>query len=141
MMKDLFSTIKCSLAEPPVAAVTGDTAFVSEVLDTRDFGSAVFVGIFGSIADADVSFTVLVEHSDASGSGFAAVDDVHLNGTEALAAPLFSDDNKVIKIGYVGPKRYVRVTVTPANNSGNIFFAAAWIQGHPRKGPLTTQVV
>ena len=140
MLVDLHNNIKCSLAEPPVAAVTNDTAYVSEVLDTANFGSAEFVGILGSVADSDATLTVLVEHSDASGSGFAAVDDAHLLGVEAMGLN-FDSDNKVFKIGYVGPKRYVRVTVTPANNTGNIFFAAVWIQGHPRVGPQSTQVV
>mgnify|MGYP001616821121 CR=1 FL=1 len=36
------------LAEPPVAAVTDNTAYVSTILDTANYGSAEFVGIFGS---------------------------------------------------------------------------------------------
>ena len=141
MMKDLASNIKCSLAEPPVAAVTDNTPFVSAILDTAGFGSAVFVGIFGTNADADATFTVLVEDGNVSNlSDNAAVADEHLVGVEAMSLD-FADDNKVFKIGYVGPKRYVRVTITPANNTGNIFFAGVWIQGHPRKAPQSTQVV
>ena len=142
MMKDLASNIKCSLAEPPVAAQTDNTAIVSSILDTAGFGSAVFVGILGTNTDADVTFTVLVEDGDNSSlTDNAAVDDIHLVGVEAMGLD-FADDNKVFKIGYIGPKRYVRVTVTPANNAaGNIFFAACWIQGHPRKAPQSTQVV
>lgn len=141
MMKDLHNEIKCSLAEPPVAAVTDNTAFVSSILDTAGFGSAEYVGILGTNTDADVTFTVLVEDGDESDlSDNAAVADEHLLGVEAMGLD-FADDNKVFKIGYIGPKRYVRVTVTPANNTGNIFFAAAWIQGHPRVAPQSTQVV
>lgn len=142
MMLDLHNQIKCSLAEPPVAAQTDNTAIVSTILDTAGFGSAEFVGIFGTNTDADVTFTVLVEDGNDSGlSDNAAVDDIYLLGVEAMGLD-FADDNKVFKIGYIGPKRYVRVTVTPANNgAGNIFFAAAWIQGHPRVSPQSTQVV
>ncbi len=141
MMHDLHNNIKCSLAEPPVAAVTDDTAFVSSILDTANFGSAEFVGIFGTNTDANATFTVLVEDGDNSSlTDNAAVDDVFLLGVEAMSLD-FADDNSVFKIGYIGPKRYVRVTVTPSGNSGNIFFAGIWIQGHPRKGPLSTQVV
>lgn len=141
MMKDLASNIKCSLAEPPVAAVTNDTPYVSAILDTAGFGSAVFVGILGTNTDANATFTVLVEDGDNSSlTDNAAVDDVHLVGVEAMGLD-FADDNKVFKIGYVGPKRYVRVTVTPSGNTGDIFFAAVWIQGHPRKAPQSTQVV
>jgi hypothetical protein len=141
MLKDLHNNIKCSLAEPPVAAVTNDTAYVSTILDTADFGSATFVGILGTNTDADATFTVLFEDGDNSSlTDNAAVADEHLLGVEAMSLD-FADDNKVFKISYIGPKRYVRVTVTPANNTGNIFFAGIWIQGHPRKGPQSTQVV
>lgn len=141
MMRDLHNSIKASLAEPPVAAVTNDTAYVSTILDTAGYGSAEFVGIFGTNTDANVTFTVLVEDGDdASLSDNAAVDDAYLLGVEAMGLD-YDDDNKVFKIGYVGPKRYVRVTVTPSGNTGNIFFAAVWLQGHPRVYPQSTQVV
>lgn len=141
MMKDLHNNIKCSLAEPPVAAVTNDTAYVSAILDTAGFGSAEYVGVLGTNTDANATFTVLVEDGDDSGlSDGAAVADAHLLGVEAMSLD-FADDNKVFKIGYVGPKRYVRVTVTPSGNTGDIFFAAVWVQGHPRKAPQSTQVV
>lgn len=142
LLDTLHNQVKYSRGISPVAAVTNDTAFVSQILDTANFGSAEFIWIAGSIADADVTFTLLVEHGDdASLTDAAAVDDVHLLGTEASAAPLLSSDNKVGKIGYIGPKRYVRVTITPANNTGNIFLAGIWAQGNPRKGPQSTQIV
>lgn len=142
MRADLFNNIKVSQAEPPIAARTDNTAIVSTILDTAGFNSAVFVGNFGTNTDADVTFTVLVEDGDDSSlSDAAAVADVHLHGVEAMGLD-FADDDKVFKIGYCGPKRYVRVTITPANNgAGNIFFAAVWVQGHPRKSPQSTQVV
>ena len=140
-MRDLHNQIKCSLAEPPVAAVTNDDPYVSAILDTQDFDSAEFVGIFGTNTDANATFTVLFEDGNDSGlSDNAAVADADLLGVEAMGLD-FADDNKVFKIGYKGSKRYLRVTVTPSGNTGNIFFAAARIQGHPRTLPQTTQVV
>lgn len=142
MLLDLHNNIKCSRGISPAAATTDNTAFVSQICDTANFGSCEFVFIVGSIADADVSFTVLVEDGDnASLTDNAAVNDVFLLGTEAGAAPGYADDNKVFKIGYIGPKRYVRVTITPANNTGNIFLAGVWVQGHPRVGPQSAQKV
>lgn len=143
MRADLHNNIKCSLAEPPVAALTNaNTPFVSTILDTAGFDSAEYVGILGTNTDADVTFTVLVEDGDVSTlTDNAAVADAHLLGIEAMGLN-YDSDNKVFKIGYIGPKRYVRVTVTPvANGAGDVFFAAAWIQGHARKGPQSTQVV
>jgi hypothetical protein len=114
---------------------------VSSILDTANFGSAEFVGVFGAIADADVTFTVLVEDGDnAALADNAAVDDAFLLGVEAMSLR-YDSDNKAFKIGYIGPKRYVRVTITPTNNTGNIYLAGVWVQCHPRKAPQSTQVV
>lgn len=149
---DLHNRIKFSRGISPIAAVTDNTAFVSQILDTNGFESTEFVGQMGSIADVDVTFVVLVEDGADSGlSDAAAVADAQLLGVEAGtvtagaavsgAAPGFADDNKTFKIGYVGANRYVRVTLTPAANSGNIFAAGIWVQSGSRKQPQSTQVV
>jgi hypothetical protein len=141
MPRDLFSEVKCSRALSPVAATTDNTAYVSQIVDTQNFDSTLFVGQLGSVADADTTLTVLVEDGNASNlSDNAAVDDAYLIGIEAMGLQ-FDSDNKTFKIGYKGLKRYVRVTITPANNTGNIFLAGVWIQGHARTSPQTTQVV
>lgn len=148
---DLHNRIKASRGISPAAATTDNTAFVSQIIDTDGFNSCEFVGILGSVADADVTFVVLVEDGNDSGlSDNAAVADQYLLGTEAGtvtagsalsgAAPGFADDNKTFKIGYKGPKRYVRVTITPAANTGNIFLAGIWLLGHPKRANQTTQV-
>lgn len=132
MPRDLSSEIKCSRGISPTAAVTDNTAFVSQIVDTQNYDSTVFVGQLGSVADADVTFTVLVEDGNDSGlSDNAAVADAYLIGVEAMGLQ-YDSDNKTFKIGYKGLKRYVRVTITPANNTGNIFLAGVWVQGHPR---------
>lgn len=142
MRRDLHNDIKWTNAEPPAAAVTDNTPYVSSILDTAEFFANEFCWLAGSIADTDVTFALLVEESDDSGmSGATAVADADLLGTEASGKPLLSSDNKAGKIGYRGSKRYIRVTVTPADNSGNIFFAAGWLQAFPRNGAQTTQVV
>lgn len=126
----------------PKAAVTDNTPFVSEIANVAGFDSLFFAGIAGSIADADVTFTVLFEEGDVANlSDATAVADDDLIGTENGATLLFSDDNKTFKIGYKGTKQYCRLTITPANNSGNIFIAGMWVLGHPRNFPKTTQVV
>ena len=134
--KDLANNIYPKRGISPVAAGTDNTALVSQVLDTQGFESATWITNIGANTDADVTFTTLVEDSDASGSGFAAVDDKFLIGTEVLAGFQFDDDNELRKIGYVGPKRYVRVTITPANNgAGNVFISGCWILGNARSAP------
>ncbi len=142
MRRDLHNDLKVTNAIPPAAAVTGDTPFVSTILDTWEFLTNEFVWLAGSIADSNVTFTLLVEESDDSGmSGATAVPDAQLLGTEAAAAPLFGSDNKAGKIGYRGSKRYIRVTITPSGNSGDIYLAAAWLQAFARSAAQTTQIV
>lgn len=139
-MYDLHHDLKVTPALAPKAAVTDNTAFVSDILDTAGFDTNEFVGIFGTNADSDVSFTVLVEDGDNSAlNDNAAVDDAYLLGVEAMGLN-HASDGKAFKIGYKGRKRYLRITITPANNTGNVFLAAVWLQAHARKGPHSTQV-
>ncbi len=140
MLLDLHNSIKVSRGVSPIAAVTNDTPFVSQILDTNGFGTAEFIGITGTLTDADTTLTVLVEDgNDSALADNAAVDDAYLLGVEAMGLQ-YDSDNKTFKIGYIGPKRYVRVTITSANNTGNLFIAGAWLQTRARKQPQSTQV-
>lgn len=142
MSRDCHNNMKYSSALSPVAAVTNNTAFVSQILDTAGFAANELVLIAGSIADTDATFTVLIEDGDNSSlTDNAAVADANLLGTESGATFLFSSDNKTAKIGYKGIKRYLRATVTPADNTGDIYLAGIWVQGAPRNAGLTTQIV
>ena len=132
-MRDLHNALYPKRAIAPAAAVTDNTAFVSQILDMSGYSAAELIMQIGALADADTTFTVLIEHGDVSNlSDAAAVPDSMLLGTEVLAAFQFDDDNECRKIGYIGDKRYVRATITPANNTGNIFLAATWLLGAPR---------
>ena len=136
-MQDLHNNIKVTRAISPAAATTDDTAWVSQIIDVRGYDSLEFAINIGALADADATFAVLVEDGDDSGlSDAAAVADTALLGTEALAGFTFADDNETRRIGYIGNKRYVRLTITPTNNSGNAFVSALAIQGHPHQAPV-----
>ena len=127
--KDIHNNLHFVPLFEPKAAVTDNTAQVSAVIDTAGYESAELVLITGTLSDADATFTTLVEDSDASGSGFAAVADDFLLGLETTASFTFSDDVECRKIGYRGIKRYLRVTVTPANNTGNLFLSGVAVLG------------
>ena len=90
----------------------------------------------GTLADADATFTVLVEDSDDNVT-YTAVADDFLLGTEAAASFTFADDNKVRSIGYNGSKRYNRITITPANNTGSAVFGVTAILGYPLNASTT----
>jgi hypothetical protein len=141
MYRDLHNNILVSRGLSPVAATTDNTAYTSQIIDTANYAATEFIWAAGSIADADVTFTLLVEDGDVANlSDAAAVADAYLLGTEASGAPLLGSDNATGKIGYIGPKRYVRVTITPANNTGNIFLSGVWVQAGPRVAPKSTQI-
>lgn len=136
MLRDDLSTMHPLRAISPAAAATDNTAWVSEIIDTRGYGSLTFLLLTGSLADADATFAVTMDHGDASNlSDAAAVPAAQLVDTLALAGFTFADDNETRKIGYIGSKRYVRLTVTPSNNSGNAFLAAIALLGRPDLAP------
>jgi hypothetical protein len=134
-MKDLHNNIDVKRAISPVS-VADTTAQVSQIIDRAGYNSLEFVIGIGSVADADATFAVLVEDGDDSSlTDAAAVADADLLGTEALAGFQFDDDNECRKIGYVGSKRYVRLTITPSANASAALITALAILGHPQLTP------
>jgi len=132
---DMFNNINPVRALSP-ASVADNTAQVSQIIDTQGFGSLTFLIASGSLADADATFTVLVEDGDDSGlSDNAAVADAQLLGTEALASFTFAEDDSTFKIGYLGSKRYVRLTITPAANASAALLSAIALLGNPMVAP------
>lgn len=134
-MRDLHNNIEIRNAINPVVA-TDNTALVSAIIDTAGFSGVEFAICTGTLADADATFTVLVEDGDAANlADAAAVADGKLLGTEAAASFTFAADASTRKIGYIGSKRYIRMTITPALNTGNAPIAAVAILGFPRLAP------
>ena len=126
-MRAIMNGLDLKRAISPQAARTDNTAIVSTVADLLGYGGAMLAINIGANTDADVTFTVLIEDSP-DDSTYTAVADAYLNGTEALAGFTFADDNELRKIGYVGNERYLRATITPADNAaGNIFVSAEWV--------------
>jgi len=134
-MKDALNQMHPLRVISPVSE-GGDNALVGQIIDKKGYESLTYVIATGSLADADATFTVLLEESDASNmAGAAAVADADLLGTEALASFTFADDNETRKLGYIGSKRYTRLTITPANNAGAAVISAVAILGHPMIAP------
>ena len=135
-MRDLHNNIDVRRAISPVVAIN-DTPIVSQIIDCAGFDGVEFAIITGTLADLDATFAVLVEHGDASNlATAAAVPDSQLLGTEAGASFTFADDDVTRKIGYIGTKRYVRLTITPTGNLANAPIAAVAIMGFPKLAPV-----
>ena len=143
-MRDGKSDMKVMRALSPVS-VSDNTPQVTLVCDNRNGDAATLLLGLGSIADSDVTFTILVEEGDAGTVGATtltdatAVDDKDLIGTENGAAFQFDSDNQVRTIGYKGTKAFWRATITPANNASAALLSAFFVHTHLRTIPNTTQ--
>lgn len=136
MRRDLCNNVNILPAIPPAATTSDNTAFVSSIIPTAGYESLTFAIAAGSLADADATFAVTMEHGDASNLSDTTVPAAtDLIGTTALASFTFAADNKTFKIGYVGGKGFVRMTVTPSNNTGACYVSAVAILGHPHNAP------
>lgn len=130
-MKDFANQITLKRVISPVS-VSDNTSQVGQIIDSQGFDSVTYVIATGSIADADATFVVLLQHSDSSDlAGDEAVDDSELLGTEVLAAFKFDDDNETRKLGYIGSRRYTRLTITPVNNASAAMLTCFAMLGDP----------
>lgn len=141
-MRDMTNSIQVKRVLSPVS-VSDTTAQVGQIIDRQGYNSLTYVIATGSIADADATFTVLLEESDVSDmTGAAAVADADMisqtSGTapETAAAFQFDDDNEVRKLGYIGSKRYTRLTITPVGNASAAVLSAVALLGHPANAPV-----
>jgi len=134
MYKELYSSYKVSNALD-TQAITSDTTTVGDIIDTAEYGSILFAIQSGTLTDG--TYTVLIEEGDESNlSDASAVDDADLTNTEASASFASTDDNTVNKIGYVGSKRYVRLSLVSASTSSGGTLGAIAIQGSPTTAPV-----
>jgi hypothetical protein len=148
MIRDLLHHVKSSRGVSPVSGNAGTTAEVSQIIDMQGYAGCLWVIALGAIADADATFVALLEEGADSGlSDAAAVADSSMismtagTAPEAAASFQFDSDNTTRLLDYVGSKRYIRLTVTPAANTGAWLWSAVPIQYGARHNPAgVTQV-
>jgi hypothetical protein len=128
-MRDIVNNIGAVQAlAPAVIAATATGA----ALDLLGFESAAIVINTGAIVGSG-DYTAKVQESDTTTSGdFADVDADDLQG--AFPASLSADS--VVKVGYRGFKRYLRLVVTK-NSGTSIAVGALLIKGNARQRPVT----
>jgi len=139
MYKDGHSNITAVRAMAP-ATVTSATDTDGIVVDTLGYESCEFIVMCGTIAAGGVA-TFRIEESDVNTFGgeetvVGAVNAEELLGSISIDA---SSDDKPLRIGSAGKKRYQRLTmVTTTANSVEIENAVA-ILGHPENCPTAEQ--
>ena len=127
-MRDIVHNIKVVNAVAPAvraASVNGDA------VDLLGFDSVALVVTSGAVSGSG-DMTVKLQESDEPGTGFADVDEAHLQG-DGLAAPL--DANATTKIGYRGFKRYLRAVLT-LNGGTSVTVGALFILGAAAERPV-----
>lgn len=116
------------------AAISSNTTTNGVIIDTQGYGALTFIMNVG--ARTDGTYTMSVTHGDDSGlSDGAAPDASDLVGT--LASTAVSAAQTQSKLGYVGNKRYVRVSVVSTSVTSGATVGALAILGRPNLGPTT----
>jgi hypothetical protein len=144
-MRDALTAKQIKRVLSPAVQSDANTALVGQVIDHQGFDSATYIILTGGLTDATATFAVKLEESDDSGmSGANEVADGDMvsqtRGTaaETAAAFDFSNDNEVRSLGYIGTKRYTRLTITPSgNDDGDINLAAVCVLELPAHQPVT----
>jgi hypothetical protein len=116
--------------------IVSDTTTVGIIIDTSGFESVEFVILSGFLRDG--AYVPLIQDGDDSGlSDAAAVSDTFLLGTESAASFASTDDDKTKRIGYVGKKRYVRLSIVSTSVLDGGYLSAVAIKGNPSNAPTS----
>lgn len=150
MLRDELTQLTLTQTIDPVTLAGNGTTTNGTAFDGANCNSVthvVNVGESGDTLSGSVFFTLVLEHSDVVGSGYAAVNDasfVVLGGasttfntsTGAFAVvDGAADDDAVYAIAYIGPKRYTRVNVVRTGNNANGTPTSSVVLAHKRTQP------
>lgn len=135
-MRNTFTgTLAVKALGPATSVTTGGGAVNGTAVDCGIYGNnfrdVLFTVISGTLADG--TYAVTVEESDASGSGYAAVDASRVLGT--LPSFAATDDNVWLSFGVRPTKRYVRIVVTPTGATTGGPFTATAVLGNGGNNP------
>lgn len=127
-MRDLAPNIApVQVVAPAVLSATNTSA----ALDLQGFESAALVINTGAIAGSG-DFTAKLQESDTTTSGdFTDVAAEHMVGS----FPATLEADSVVKVGYIGLRRYVRTVITK-NSGTSIAAGAVLVKGHPHVVPV-----
>lgn len=114
-----------------IGEITSNTTTAGISIDTKGFESLTLFVELG--ARTDGSFLPLVQDSD-DNITFADVNDQFLIGTEAEA--LLNTANTIKKIGYVGKKRYVKLSFVASAVTSGATVSATAILSHSATNPV-----
>lgn len=136
-MRDLYHDLLPAVSLPAAAYTKAGGAVTGTVIDLQGFGGALIEGFSGALGAQVNVYELELQHSDAAGSGFAAVDAADIIGTEPTFDQALSESDTVKTFGYVGAKRYLRVDLKAPTGAGtgSGVIGANVIKGLPAHGP------
>ena len=126
-MRDIAPNIAVVQAVAPAVLSATNT---SSAIDLLGFDSAAVVINTGAIVSSG-DFTAKLTECDTSGGTYTDVAAAHLVGT----FPASLEADSVVKVGYIGNKRYLR-TVLTKNGGTSIAAGAVVIKGHAHQRPV-----
>lgn len=152
MLRDELSQLSIENAIVPVVLAGNGTTTTGLSIDGANANVVQFVvtvGASGDTLSGSVLQTLILQDSDATGSGWAAVDnaDFVIEGTNASfnatngafgVIDSNGDASKSYAIGYRGPKRYTRVLVVRTGNNVNGIPGGAVAIKYPRRIPAAS---
>ena len=134
MRHSMYNTVRAQptlkVALRGAGTVHGDGVDLNQNLDACE--SAMAVIHTGTMTDGSVAITL--EHSD-DNSTYTTVSGAELQGTAPTIAA--SDDDKVYELGYLGHKRYLRVSAVTTGGSTGGTFGATIIRGFVQDPPIS----
>ena len=149
-MRDLDSQLVVVEGINPIVMTVAVGALNTGNVDLQGFDGAEVVLHFGAKHASDTlsatnKITFLLEHADDDGTGspgaYAAVAAADVIGVTPATGVIYvvdaeADVAQVFQCGYVGNKRYIRATATPAGTIANgVPLAVEVIKGFPRQIP------
>ena len=112
MIRDLYNNIEVAISTAPVAATAAGGAVNGTGVDLQGFDSASVILEMSATGTA----TGKIQESDAAASGFADAAAADVQGSQGISLVVGS----VVKLGYIGAKRYIRSVITPTVDAAAI---------------------
>lgn len=142
-MRDLHNNIKTVRVISPVAAGTTGTGTVGKIVDLAGYQGCEFVINYGTVTATNATITPIVKEGSVT-STLTSVANADLVGTELLSSLVATtprtsgtSKNMVKRIGYIGNKRYVNVTLVPTITATTPVSVTA-ILSKPVNSPVAT---
>lgn len=136
-MKDLYNDLLPVISILPQVAKTDVDGTGVDLAGYEGALMIAHVGQSGDTLSGSVSHTLIFQESDISSSGYTAIADTDLlGGANSVVIDAAAEDEVIVRRGYLGNKRYVRVIddLTGTHTNGTPISAMV-IKGRPRHAP------